>query len=91
LFGRLAVTAQAASPVQTDNGAALSRTGQPGEDVAALQAEVVAYRQQLQEAYSALQQAYVEIQILQSSGSRGFRNGGGLGQSQSFGQESGND
>jgi ABC-type antimicrobial peptide transport system permease subunit len=90
LSGSQGSTAQAASVVQTDNGAALNRSGQLSEDVTTLQAEVVAYRQQLQEAYSALQQAYVEIQILQSGGARGFRNGGGLQQFEPSDQGAGN-
>ena len=87
LFGlsaRQGNTAQAASIAQVGGRAAIDNTGQLSTDVATLQFEVVTYQQQLQEAYLALQQAYAEIQVLSSNGSRGFRGGGGSGQLQSF-------
>jgi hypothetical protein len=73
-------TAQAAPLAGPANRVALDQSGQLSTDVATLQAEVVAYQQQLQEAYAALQQAYVEIQVLSANGSGGFRNRGGSGQ-----------
>jgi hypothetical protein len=76
-------TAQAAAS-QTNGAVDFDQTGQLSTDVATLQAEVVAYQQQLQEAYTALQQAYVEIQVLSANGSRGFRNRGDSGQFQFF-------
>jgi hypothetical protein len=87
LSGRQGNAAQAASGLRSGDGAAFDRTGQASTDVATLQAEVVAYQQQLQEAYAALQRAYVEIQVL-SGNSRGFGNRDGSGQF--FDQESGN-
>ena len=83
--------AQAATVARAGDAIAFDGSGQLSTDVATLQAEVVAYQQQLQVAYQALQQAYGEIQVLSANGSRGFRNGGGSGQFQFFDEGSGND
>jgi hypothetical protein len=94
LFGlsaRQGNTAQAATAARLGDVVAFDESGQLSTDVATLQAEVVAYQQQLQEAYLALQQAYGEIQVLSANGSRGFRNGGGTGRFQFYDEGSGDD
>jgi hypothetical protein len=87
LFGLSATQspkAQAASAVVASPGVSVDPSGQLSTDVPTLQAEVVAYQQQLAQAYQALQQADAEIQVLQASGARRFRNGGGSGEFQFF-------
>jgi hypothetical protein len=84
LAGKQGGTAQAASPAEPAGRLAVDQSGQLSTDVATLQAEVVAYQQQLEVAYAALQQAYGEIQMLSGGGSRSFRNRGGSGQFQFF-------
>jgi hypothetical protein len=94
LFGlsaRHGNTVQAAPVVQSGDAVSFDRSGQLSTDTAILQAEVIAYRQQLQEAYLALQQAYAEIQLLSSDGSRNFRDRADPGQSQLFNQGLGDD
>ena len=94
LFGlsaRQGNAAQAAPVVQSGDAVSFDRSGQLSTDTAMLQAEVVAYRQQLREAYSALQQAYVEIQVLQSSGAGELGNRAGRGRFQFFDEGAGND
>src|SRR5512136_2789642 len=79
-------TVRAAPPAQSSATGSFDGSGQGSTDVATLRAEVVAYQQQLREAYLALQQAYNEIQLLSGNESRNFRNGGGSGQPQFFDQ-----
>ncbi len=76
-----AATISAATSSQTNDPPVFDQTGQQlSTDVPTLQAEVIAYQQQLQQSYAALQQAYNEIQVLSAGGSRGFRNREGSGE-----------
>lgn|GEM_PF-1982880 len=82
LSGRVGNTAQAAALPSTGPAQATVNGADPtNADVATLQAEVAAYRDQLQQAYTALQQAYQQIQLLSGggggSGGNGFRGRGG--------------
>lgn len=71
-----AITGDTASTDVTAN----TGVGQNGADVARLQAELNAYKQQLDKAYSDLQAAYDQIQAMQQQQQqqrRGFRSRGG--------------
>ncbi len=76
--GQLGQVAQAA-PATRNEQAAVSANDGLSTDVRTLQAEVIADREQLQQAYAALQQAYDQIQVLSAgNGLRSRSRGLGL-------------